>query len=81
MGPEIAVHRDVEIRYGYDIRTDKVIAHVTVPQPLRGGSGLPRQVRSEFRRAFPGQKYTLDADTVEDLLDAMKKAINEFLDA
>jgi hypothetical protein len=31
MGPEIAMHQDVEIRYGYSTRDDLFYAHVDLP--------------------------------------------------
>jgi hypothetical protein len=73
-------NRGVLIRYGYDIVGDRYIAHIVVPESQRAGA-MQARVRSSMRCAFPGDKYTLDAASVEDLLDAMKEAIDEFLAA
>ena len=80
MGPQIAEHRGVKIRYGYDIASDKFIAHITVPQRLRDGGVMQTRVRGEFRRALPGSKYSGSADSVEALLDTMRHEIDHFLD-
>ncbi|WP_233842336.1 hypothetical protein [Dyella sp. 2HG41-7] len=78
VGPEIAVHQGIEIRYGYDIVSDKFIAHITVPESKRPGRA---HVRSAMRRALPGHSYSMQDSILEHLLDSMKDAIDEFLDA
>lgn len=80
--PEITEHCGVEIRYGYDIHTDTWVAHINVPQSRRAG-GFQSQVRQNMRRALPpaGEKYSVHGDRAEDVIDAMKDAIDEYLDA
>jgi len=78
--PETTEHCGVEIRYGYDIHTDTWVAHINVPQPQRAG-GFQSQVRRHSRRTLPppGEKYSVHGDRSEDVVEAMKDAIDEYL--
>jgi hypothetical protein len=78
MGPQIAEHRGVVIRYGYDIVTDRYYAHANIPNVIT--SGVPSGMRENLKQHAPKLRYTLDAEDVEVLIDAMKEAINERLD-
>ena len=79
IGPEIEIHRDVEIRYGYDVLSDKYYAHITVPDPLNEANPLSR-VRRLSRTALPGAHYIGDSHSLPALLEAMRREIDQFLD-
>lgn len=78
VGPEILNHRGIEIRYGYDVITDRYYAHATVPNV--NTSGVPTSMRESLKRNGPKARYTLDAEDLDVLLDAMREEIDERLD-
>jgi hypothetical protein len=77
MGPETTEHKEVQIRYGYDIVSDLFYAHATIPNVAT--SGLPKAVRREFRVAVPGKKHTDSDADLQSLLRRMKSAIDDAL--
>jgi len=81
MGPTTADHRGVEIRYGYDIGSDCLIAHFVVPRAIRNTGGFQSSVRLSLPTAFAGDKRTIKGDTEEGVVAAAKSEIDSFLDA
>jgi hypothetical protein len=74
MGPEIIDHKDVQIRYGYDINTDEYVAHAVIPNIL--APGFPREVRQQLRSTVPGQLHTERGAVLSDVLNRMKSIID-----
>lgn len=78
IGPETETYKGIEIRYGYDIVTDRYYARATLPNVIT--TGVPPGMRDSLKQNGPEVRYTLDAEDLDVLLGAMKEEIDERLD-
>lgn len=56
MSPSTKLHRGIEIRYAYDIKTDDYRAHFVLPERRRKQLGFQRGVSANLSRPIePGE--------------------------
>lgn len=56
-GPEIKIHRDIAIRYGYSIGDDLFHAHFDLPERDDASKGFQRAVKSDMAPTLKSGKY------------------------
>ncbi len=79
MGPEIATHRGVEIRYGYSIHDDQVHAHFVLPQK-NITPGFQCSVSTHMSPTPSEGKHHVTAHDEAELLKRVRAAIDRYLD-
>jgi len=80
MNPKTYIHRDIEIRYGYDIREDGYRANFTLPAERQAPVKLQRVVTTGLQQAIhpAGLGHVLGSSEAE-VLERAKAAIDRFL--
>jgi hypothetical protein len=79
MGPEIAIHREVQIRYGYNVVDDRYYAHFELPEKR-----LSDSVRNGYSMTFAhtglvaGKQRPMSANTAEDVLKQVRSTIDSY---
>jgi hypothetical protein len=80
MGPEIEIHRDVAIRYGYSIRDDVYYAHFDFPEKPPKRTQFQTHINTHLSPAKTSGKGRVQGQNVEELLRTAKGAIDKHLD-
>lgn len=79
MGPEIAIHRDVQIRYGYSIRDDLFYAHFDLPAKQQS-RGFQQSVRMDMSPGISPGKHKVSASIEQDVLAKARVHTDQYFD-
>jgi hypothetical protein len=81
MQPDIAHHRNIEIRYGYAASDDRYHAHFDLPEQRQVERRFPTAVQTNSLsvRLKPGKAHVFES-TEERVLDKARTEIDRFLD-
>jgi hypothetical protein len=77
MGPKIAIHRDVEIRYGYSISDDLFYAHVDPPAKQQASTVQP-SVRTDMSPDISFGKHKVSASIEQDVPAKARALIDQY---
>lgn len=78
MEPEIAIHRDVQIRYGYSICDDLFYAHFVLPQKPMRFNPMQTRVQTFMSSTLSPGKNHVTADSEQDVLLKARKEIDDY---
>lgn len=81
MGPKIAEHRGVQIRYGYNIVDDRYYAHFDLPEKSSVES-VPHSFSRTytFNGMFPSKQPAVCGSTADEVLKLTRSKINSYFD-
>lgn len=79
MFPLRTKHRDIEIRYGYNVATDDWRAHFVLPE-RQGHTGFQRTVPTGLSSPIAPGKHHVDGETESEAVTRAIATINGYLD-
>jgi len=80
MEPSTTVHREIEIRYAYDIATDRYRAHFVLPEVRRKPVGFQRAVFASLSKTVEPGKHHVDGQSESEVLARARSLIDDYLD-
>jgi len=79
MPPLTKVHRNIEIRYGYDIVTDSYRAHFDLPEDRRRQPEFQRVVHTNLSKTIEPGKRHVDGQSESEVLTQARSVIDDYL--
>lgn len=79
MSPSTTLHRGIEIRYAYDIKTDDYWAHFDLPEKLHKRSGFQRAVAIDLPTPIEPGKHHVHGPIESEVLRQAQSMIDDYL--
>lgn len=80
MSPSTTLHRGIEIRYAYDIKTDDYWAHFDLPEKPRKQPGFQRFVATDLSTPIKPGKHHIHGPIESEVLAQARSTIDAYLD-